>query len=185
MIVTSKRGSIITRRLLDRCSALLFTTTHESRIAVTLGSRTPHELVALPAAPRPVEGADLAAWRKRQGVLGDLPVVLFHKVLLAEDLERAGAATASRPVGRQSIPHPCSPSSASCRHVDVFPTRFAMNTRHELRRLFPSPTWDLAFYCHASEPQYVGNSVATWRVASFIDRWPRRSSLMVLARNKR
>ena len=70
-------GPLITRRLLDRCSALLFTTTHESRIAVTYGSRTPHEVVALPVVPLSVEGADPAEWRKRHGVPGDVPVVLF------------------------------------------------------------------------------------------------------------
>ena len=70
-------GPVITRRLLDRCSALLFTTTHESRIAVTYGSQTPREVVALPVAPLSVEGADPAAWRERHGVPGDVPVVLF------------------------------------------------------------------------------------------------------------
>jgi glycosyltransferase involved in cell wall biosynthesis len=70
-------GPLVTRRLLDRCSALLFTTTHESRIAVTYGSRTPREVVALPVAPLSVEGANPAAWRKRHGVPGDVPVVLF------------------------------------------------------------------------------------------------------------
>ena len=70
-------GPIITRRLLDRCSALIFTTTHESRIAVTYGSQTPHEVVALPVTPLSVEGADPEAWRRRHGVPIDVPVVLF------------------------------------------------------------------------------------------------------------
>ena len=70
-------GPLITRRLLDRCSALLFTTTHESRIAVTYGSRTPHEVIPLPVAPLSVEGADPIAWRRRHGVPEGVPVVLF------------------------------------------------------------------------------------------------------------
>jgi len=70
-------GPLITRRLLDRCSALLFTTTHESRIAVTYGSRTPQEVVALPVAPLALEGADPVAWRKRHGVPSEVRVVLF------------------------------------------------------------------------------------------------------------
>jgi SAM-dependent methyltransferase len=56
------------------------------------------------------------------------------------------------------------------RDVDVFPTRYAMNTRKHLHRLFASPAWDLAVYGHASEPQYVGGSVPAWRVGGFIDR---------------
>ncbi|GAC1387427.1 MAG: class I SAM-dependent methyltransferase [Marmoricola sp.] len=52
---------------------------------------------------------------------------------------------------------------------DVFPVAYAMNTRKDLRRLFPPPH-SLHVYGHASEPRYFGNSVAAWRTASFIDR---------------
>lgn len=52
---------------------------------------------------------------------------------------------------------------------DVFPVAYTMNTRKDLRRLFPAPH-RLRVYGHASEPRYFGNSVVAWRVASFIDR---------------
>lgn len=70
---------------------------------------------------------------------------------------------------------------------DVFPTRYAMNTWKHLHRLFPTTTWDLAVYGHASEPQYVGDSVAAWRVAGLVDRLtpPRMlPTLMIFARKK-
>lgn len=70
-------GPLLVRRLLDRCAALVFTTTRESRIAVTYGSHTPHEVVALPVAPLPAEAVDRAAWRRRHGVPETGPVVLF------------------------------------------------------------------------------------------------------------
>ena len=53
---------------------------------------------------------------------------------------------------------------------DVFPTRYAMNTRKHLNQLFGSDGWDLHVYGHASEPQYAGSSRAAWRVAAFVDR---------------
>ncbi|RHW23496.1 glycosyltransferase [Nocardioides immobilis] len=70
-------GPLVTRRILDRCAALLFTATRESRIAVTYGSATPHEVIALPVAPLRVEGASPAFWRKRHGIPPEAPVVLF------------------------------------------------------------------------------------------------------------
>ena len=69
---------------------------------------------------------------------------------------------------------------------DVFPTRYAMNTYRDLRRLFPEPQWTLAVYGHAgATQQYAGASVLAWRVASFLDRLtpPRYApTLMVFAR---
>lgn len=53
---------------------------------------------------------------------------------------------------------------------DVFPTRYSMNTRKHLKRLFAEPSWDVHVYGHASEPQYAGSSRAAWRAAAFIDR---------------
>ena len=70
---------------------------------------------------------------------------------------------------------------------DVFPTQYAMNTRKHLRDLFREPAWDLHAYGHASEPQYVGSSVAAWRVASFVDRLtpPRmQPTLMIFAQRR-
>ena len=52
---------------------------------------------------------------------------------------------------------------------DVFPVAYSMNTRKDLAALFPPPH-RLRVYGHASEPRYFGNSVAAWRLASFIDR---------------
>lgn len=69
---------------------------------------------------------------------------------------------------------------------DVFPTRYAMNTRKDLRRLFGG-NWDLYVYGHASEPQYAGQNVAAWRVAALIDRLtpPRMlPTLMIFARRR-
>lgn len=70
---------------------------------------------------------------------------------------------------------------------DVFPTRYAMNTRKQLGRLFPRPRWGLAVYGHASEPQYVGSSPVAWRAAAFVDRiTPPRlmPTLMVFAQKR-
>jgi SAM-dependent methyltransferase len=70
---------------------------------------------------------------------------------------------------------------------DIFPTRYAMNTRKHLRRLFDDETWDLSVYGHASEPQYAGSSRAAWRVAAFVDRLtpPRMlPTLMIFARRR-
>lgn len=52
---------------------------------------------------------------------------------------------------------------------DVFPVRYAMNTRRALQRYFPAPH-HLLVYGHASEPTYFGNSVVAWRLAQFADR---------------
>ena len=51
---------------------------------------------------------------------------------------------------------------------DVFPTRYAMNTRKHLRALFPGQ--DVHVYGHASEPTYFGRSKTAWRVAAGVDR---------------
>ena len=42
---------------------------------------------------------------------------------------------------------------------DTFPTRYGMNTPSDLKRLFPTPTFDLYTFTHDSEPQlYAGGS---------------------------
>ena len=72
------------------------------------------------------------------------------------------------------------------RAEDVFPTRYAMNTRKHLKRLFGA-NWDLYVYGHASEPQYAGQNVVAWRAAAFVDRLtpPRMlPTLMVFARRR-
>ena len=50
---------------------------------------------------------------------------------------------------------------------DVFPTRYAMNTRRDLQRLFAPHA--VHVYGHTSEPQYFGRSAVAWRVAATLD----------------
>lgn len=52
---------------------------------------------------------------------------------------------------------------------DVFPVRYAMNTRRRLAELFPAPH-ELVVYGHASEPTYFGGSAPAWRAAQLVDR---------------
>lgn len=51
---------------------------------------------------------------------------------------------------------------------DVFPTRYTMNTRSDLRRLFAGH--DVHVYGHTSEPTYFGRSRTAWRIAAGIGR---------------
>lgn len=51
---------------------------------------------------------------------------------------------------------------------DVFPVRYAMNTRRDLRRLFAPHA--VHVYGHASEPRYSGRSPMAWRAAAGLDR---------------
>lgn len=53
---------------------------------------------------------------------------------------------------------------------DVFPTRYAMNTRRALRALFPDATHRRLVYNHTSEPTYFGKSTVAWRLASTMGR---------------
>jgi SAM-dependent methyltransferase len=67
---------------------------------------------------------------------------------------------------------------------DVFPVRYAMNTRKHLARLFPPPH-ELVVYGHSSEPTYFGGSVVAWRAAQLADRFtpPRLApTLMIFVR---
>lgn len=58
------------------------------------------------------------------------------------------------------------------RHAfDVFPTRYAMNTRADLSELFPSPAFTVMTYGHSGTQQYAGRSPLLWRVAGLIDRF--------------
>jgi SAM-dependent methyltransferase len=54
------------------------------------------------------------------------------------------------------------------RPEDVFPVRYAMNTRKDLARLFAPHA--VHVYGHASEPTYFGRSTAMWRIAGGVDR---------------
>lgn len=51
---------------------------------------------------------------------------------------------------------------------DVFPTRYTMNTRRDLARLFAAH--DLHVYGHTSEPTYFGRSPVAWRLAAGLGR---------------
>ena len=52
---------------------------------------------------------------------------------------------------------------------DVFPVEYHMNTRRQLRKLFPPPH-RVVVYGHSSEPTYFGHSRAAWRTAAFLAR---------------
>lgn len=70
---------------------------------------------------------------------------------------------------------------------DVFPVEYHMNTRRDLRRLFPEPH-RLVVYGHSSEPTYFGSSVPMWRAAQLVDRLtpPRLApTLMVFVQKSR
>lgn len=67
---------------------------------------------------------------------------------------------------------------------DVFPVRYQMNTRKDLRRLFPAPA-EVIVFGHSSEPRYFGESSVAWRTAQLVDRLtpPRLApTLMVFVR---
>lgn len=51
---------------------------------------------------------------------------------------------------------------------DVFPVRYEMNTRRDVRRLFGKHR--AYVYGHTSEPAYFGKSVIAWRAAAFLAR---------------
>ena len=51
---------------------------------------------------------------------------------------------------------------------DVFPTRYTMNRRKDLRRLFAGH--DVTVYGHTSEPTYFGRSKVAWRLAAGLGR---------------
>ncbi len=57
--------------------------------------------------------------------------------------------------------------------VDTFPTHHQMNTRRDLRRLFPSPTWSLHAYTMDAEPHlYAGGSKPLRAVLTAAHRLP-------------
>lgn len=64
---------------------------------------------------------------------------------------------------------------------DVFPVEYSMNTRRQLRRLFPAPH-RVVVYGHTSEPTYFGRSKLAWRLGAFVGRLtppPMQPTLMV------
>jgi len=70
---------------------------------------------------------------------------------------------------------------------DVFPTRYAMNTRRALRALFPDQTHRRYIYNHTSEPTYFGTSTIGSRIAGMIGRLtppPFEPTLMVFVQKR-
>jgi SAM-dependent methyltransferase len=68
---------------------------------------------------------------------------------------------------------------------DVFPTRYSMNTRADLRRLFAGH--DVHVYGHTSEPTYCGRSRIAWRLAAGVGRLTPPSlapTLMIFVRKR-
>lgn len=68
---------------------------------------------------------------------------------------------------------------------DVFPTRYSMNTRGDLNRLFAPHA--IHVYGHSSEPVYFGRSPVAWRIAAAIDHFtPTRlaPTLMIFVQKK-
>lgn len=56
---------------------------------------------------------------------------------------------------------------------DVFPVRYAMNTRRQLRRAFPGQ--HVVVYGQTGEPAYFGTNVWVWRLVDLVSRFiPRR-----------
>lgn len=74
------------------------------------------------------------------------------------------------------------------RHAeDVFPTRYAMNTRGDLAALFPESEWSLITVGRPGVLAYAGSSPITLRAAAAVERLTPRSMapvLMVFARKR-
>ena len=64
--------------------------------------------------------------------------------------------------------------------VDVFPTRYKMNTIRDLTRLFSDRDWDSAIHVWQGDPTYSGRSRLLWTVGAFAPRLvPRRLGPML------
>jgi len=49
---------------------------------------------------------------------------------------------------------------------DVFPVRYRLNTRSDVRRFFPAPLWYNYTYCWNAEPTYHAERETLWRLMS-------------------
>lgn len=70
---------------------------------------------------------------------------------------------------------------------DTFPTRYLMNTRSDLDRLFPSTSFEMAAYTHDAEPYlYAGSSALLTSAIAVLHRLPRpfKSVWFVFARKR-
>ncbi len=57
------------------------------------------------------------------------------------------------------------------RDYDVFPTRYRMNTRSALRRIFDPQVFEHGVYAFNSEPTYFPRSTVMWGIGGFIYRF--------------
>ncbi len=74
---------------------------------------------------------------------------------------------------------------AGRKEIDVFPTRYRMNSFIALHRLFPRDRWASATYSIDSEPVYVGESSIAWAAVRLLQAFtPRafRTNLLVFER---
>ena len=51
------------------------------------------------------------------------------------------------------------------KELDVFPTRYRLNSRRDLSKHFPDKEWNHFTYTWNAEPAYFGSSKAVWRAA--------------------
>lgn len=54
--------------------------------------------------------------------------------------------------------------------MDVFPTRYRLNSPKALKNYFPVSDWDHVVFTHNSEPSYFAESVPAWRVGAVVAR---------------
>jgi SAM-dependent methyltransferase len=54
--------------------------------------------------------------------------------------------------------------------ADVFPTTYKINTKHALRRYFPTDVYEHHTYGHAPEPAYFADVELAWSVVLLLDR---------------
>lgn len=73
------------------------------------------------------------------------------------------------------------------KEMDVFPTRYRLNTRRALRRYFPPERFDSFTYTVDAEPMYFGNRKALWILGLWLQRFvpdALRTTLFVFLRKR-
>jgi len=55
--------------------------------------------------------------------------------------------------------------------IDVFPTRYKLNTRRAIAKYFPEQNWERALYTWNAEPAYFGNSKMAWALMLLLFRF--------------
>jgi SAM-dependent methyltransferase len=69
-------------------------------------------------------------------------------------------------------------------HIDVFPTRYRLNTQKAIHRYFPAPSWNAILYTWNAQPAYFSNSALAWNLMHLLFRMtPRKfgATLMLFA----